>query len=73
MRGDDDLCDFSQHDGHPYYHVDPLAQIDHEYADFGTSLTINAEIKNEGVHEQLQNNLVEYLWAMKGKADGQID
>ena len=50
----------------------PLAQIDHEYADltadFGTYLTINAEIKNEGAHEQLQNDLVG-LWALKGQAD----
>ena len=66
-------ADPPQHDDHPYYHVGPLAQIDHEYADlttdFATFLTINAEIKDEGAHEQLQNDLVAHLWALKGQAD----
>ena len=57
--------DTPQHDDHPYYHVGPLDQIDDKYADLtadiGTYLAINAEIKNEGAHEQLQNDLVEYL------------
>ena len=48
-------ADPPQHDDHPYYHVGPLSHIDHEYADltadFGTYLTINDEIKNEGAAE----------------------
>ena len=70
-------ADPPQHDDHPYYHVGPLAEIDHEYADlaadFAIYLTMNAQIKNVGEHEQLQNDLVEHLWAIRGQADAQID
>ena len=66
-------ADPPQQADNPYYHQGPLAQIDHEYADltadFATFITINAEMKDKGAHEQLQNDLVAHLWALKGQAD----
>ena len=39
--------------------------------DFANYLTINAEIRDESVHEQLRNDLVAHLWAIKGQNAGQ--
>jgi hypothetical protein len=45
----------------------PLAEVDHELpADFADFLVIHAEIRDSNVHEQLQANLVEHLWRIKG-------
>jgi hypothetical protein len=47
----------------------PLAQFDHEVlADFGAFVAMHQEICDEHVHIQLQNDLVEHLWARKGNA-----
>jgi hypothetical protein len=35
-------------------------------ADFTDFLTMHAEIRDSNVHEQLQNDLVEYMWRVKG-------
>ncbi|KAK1652146.1 hypothetical protein QYE76_069951 [Lolium multiflorum] len=48
----------------PYECQGPLAEVDHELpADF---LAMHAEIRDSNVHEQLQADLVEHLWRIKG-------
>ncbi|KAK1663525.1 hypothetical protein QYE76_051684 [Lolium multiflorum] len=46
---------------------DPLAEVDHVVPpDFGDFLTIHAKTRDNNVHEQLQNDLVEHMWRAKG-------
>ena len=56
-------------DPHSYDHQDPLTAIDHqvptEFADF---LAMHMKIRDEIVHHQLQNDIVEHLWVRKGLA-----
>ncbi|KAK1645306.1 hypothetical protein QYE76_063111 [Lolium multiflorum] len=51
----------------PYECQGPLAEVDHELpADFADFLAMHAEIRDSNVHEQLQADLVEHLWRIKG-------
>jgi hypothetical protein len=51
----------------PYECVGPLAEVDHELpADFANFLVMHAEIRDNNVHDQLQADLVQYLWWIKG-------
>ena len=51
----------------PYECQGPLAEVDHELpADFADFLAMHAEIRDNNVYEQLQNDLVEHLWRVKG-------
>ncbi|KAK1631803.1 hypothetical protein QYE76_006118 [Lolium multiflorum] len=51
----------------PYECQGPLAEVDHELpADFADFLAMHAEIPDSNVHEQLQADLVEHLWRIKG-------
>jgi hypothetical protein len=51
----------------PYECEGPLAEVDHELpADFADFLAMHAEIRDSNVHEQLQADLVEHLWRIKG-------
>lgn len=51
----------------PYECEGPLAEVDHELpADFTDFLAMHAEIRDNNIHEQLQNDLVEHMWRIKG-------
>ncbi|KAK1647212.1 hypothetical protein QYE76_065017 [Lolium multiflorum] len=50
----------------PYECQGPLAEVDHELPDFADFLAMHAEIRDSNVHEQLQADLVEHLWRIKG-------
>jgi hypothetical protein len=53
----------------PYECQGPLAKVDHQVpADFTNFLTMQAEIHDTTVHIQLQRDLVEHLWRLKGEA-----
>ncbi|KAK1663445.1 hypothetical protein QYE76_051604 [Lolium multiflorum] len=53
----------------PYECEGPLAEVDHELpADFANFLAMHAEIRDSNVHDQLQADLVEHLWRIKGNA-----
>jgi hypothetical protein len=44
----------------------PLAEFDHELpADFADFLAMHAEIRDNNVHEQFQNNLIKHMWRIK--------
>ena len=56
-------------DPHLYEFQAPLAAIDHNVtADFGEYLAMHTEIRDEVVHNQLQHDLMEHLWMLKGLA-----
>ncbi|KAK1662736.1 hypothetical protein QYE76_050895 [Lolium multiflorum] len=45
----------------------PLAEVNHELpGDFADFLAMHAEIRDNNVHDQLQTDLVEHLWRIKG-------
>ena len=45
----------------------PLAEVDHDVpADFADFVDMHAEIRDSNIHEQLQNDLVEHMWRVKG-------
>ena len=47
----------------------PLADVDHEVpADWTDYITTQMEIRDEGIHQLLQNDLLEHLWVHKGLA-----
>ncbi|KAK1607251.1 hypothetical protein QYE76_030924 [Lolium multiflorum] len=51
----------------PYECEGPLAEVDHELpADFADFLAMHAKIRDSNVHDQLQADLVEHLWRIKG-------
>ncbi|KAK1697729.1 hypothetical protein QYE76_014426 [Lolium multiflorum] len=53
----------------PYECEGPLAEVDHELpADFADFLAMHAKIHDSNVHDQLQADLVENLWRIKGNA-----
>ncbi|KAK1652200.1 hypothetical protein QYE76_070005 [Lolium multiflorum] len=63
---DDRKNDARTHVG-PYECQDPLAEVDHDlYADFTDFLTMHVEILDSNVHDQLQTDLVEHIWMIKG-------
>jgi hypothetical protein len=53
----------------PYECQGPLVEVDHqvpaEFADFSAR---HAEIHDTTIHTQLQHDLVEHLWRLKGEA-----
>ena len=56
-------------DPFPYEFQGPLADTDHNVTtDFGEYLAMHTEIRDEGVHNQLQHDLMEHLWMLKGLA-----
>ena len=56
-------------DDQPYEYMGPLADVEHEVsAEFGAFLAMHQEICDEQVHDQLQEDLVEHLWVLKGNA-----
>ena len=53
----------------PYECQGPLAEVDHEVpADIVDYLVRHAEIRDTNVHDQLQSDLIEHLWMLKGMA-----
>jgi hypothetical protein len=51
---------------HPFDQQCPLAQVDHQVpAEFHAFLWMHAEICDEQVHCQLQDDLAEHLWLRK--------
>ena len=56
-------------DTEPYYRQGPLAQVDHQLPTTWTAfLNIRQKIRNALMHQQLQQDLVEHLWRLKGNA-----
>ena len=56
-------------DTEPYYKQGPLAQVDHHLpATWTAFLNMCQEIRDPLVHQQLQQDLVEHLWRLKGNA-----
>ncbi|XP_010233156.1 uncharacterized protein LOC100845782 [Brachypodium distachyon] len=74
----DCLCDHAQHDHReragmsvfdtePYERMNPLANVDHQVpAAFAAFLGRRQEIRDAGTHQQLQDDLVEHLWRLRG-------
>ena len=53
----------------PYYLQFPLAQVDHQIsANWTDYLNMRQEIRDPQVHQELQHDLVEHLWRLKGEA-----
>ena len=53
----------------PYYRQGPLAKVDHQLpATWTAYLSMRQEIRDPQVHHQLQQDLVEHLWRLKGDA-----
>ena len=51
----------------PYYRQGSLAQVDHQLpATLTAYLNMCQEIRDPRVHHQLQQDLVEHLWRIKG-------
>ena len=56
-------------DTKPYLNQGPLAVVDHQIpADWTTYLNMRQEIRDQQVHHQLQQDLVDHLWMRKGNA-----
>ena len=56
-------------DTEPYYWQGPLAEVDHQLpATWTANLNMCQEIQDPWVHQQLQQDLVEHLWRIKGDA-----
>jgi hypothetical protein len=54
-------------DTKPYHHQGPLVTVDHHVAAaFAAFLAMCQEIRDANTHRQLQDNLVEHLWMLKG-------
>ena len=59
-------------DTEPYYRQGPLAQVDDQLpATWAAFLNMRQEIRDPQVHQELQHDLVEHLWRLKG--DGGLD
>jgi hypothetical protein len=55
-------------DDHPYDYQGPLAEVDNQVsAEFGAFIVMHHAIHDKYVHQQLQDDLVEHLWARRGK------
>ena len=60
-------------DTEPYYRHGPLAQVDHQLPTTWTAfLNMRQEIRDPHVHQQLQQDLVEHLWRLKGNAGNDV-
>ena len=56
-------------DTEPYYRQGPLAEVDHQLpATWTAYLSMRQEIRDPQVHHQLQKDLIEHLWRLKGDA-----
>ena len=56
-------------DTESYYRQVPLAQVDHQLpAIWVAFLNMRQEIRDPQMHQQLQYDLVEHLWRLKGNA-----
>ena len=56
-------------DTEPYHRQGPLAQVDHQLpATWTAYLNMRQEIRDPQVHHQLQKDLIEHLWRLKGDA-----
>jgi hypothetical protein len=54
-------------DDRPHNYQGPIAKVDHEVpVEFGAFIAIHREILDEQVHVQLQDDLVNHLWARRG-------
>jgi hypothetical protein len=54
-------------DPKPYHRHGPLATLDQQVpAVFATFLAMRQEIRDENTHSQLQDDLMEHLWMLKG-------
>ena len=54
-------------DTEPYHRQGPLAQVDHQLpATWTAYLSVRQEIRDPQVHHQLQQDLIEHLWRLKG-------
>ena len=52
-----------------YYRQSPLAEVDHQLpATWTAYLSMRQEIRDPQVHHQLQKDLIEHLWRLKGDA-----
>jgi hypothetical protein len=55
------------YDSEPYHRHGPLAILDqHVPTAFAAFLAMCREIRDENTHSQLQDDLVEHLWMLKG-------
>jgi hypothetical protein len=55
------------YDPEPYHRRGPLATLDQLVpAAFAAFLATHQEIQNANTHSELQDNLVEHLWMLKG-------
>ncbi|KAK1686479.1 hypothetical protein QYE76_047327 [Lolium multiflorum] len=53
----------------PYHRLGPLAQLDDQVtASWASFLAMRQEIRDSRVHQELQDDLVDHLWARKGAA-----
>ena len=56
-------------DTEPYYRQGPLAEVHHQLpATWTAYLSMRQEIRDPQVHHQLQQDLIEHLWRLKGDA-----
>ena len=54
-------------DTEPYHRQGPLAQVDHQLPAAWTAyLSMRQEIRDPQVHHQMQQDLIERLWRLKG-------
>ena len=68
---EDPVNDVDEHRNRIYYNRDDLVvEIGHNVAaDWSDFIAMHMEIRDEGPHNQLQNDLVEHLWERKGMAE----
>ena len=60
-------------DTEPYYRQGPLAEVDHQLpATWTAYLSMRQEIRDPQVHEELQQDLMEHLWRLKGNAGNDV-
>ena len=53
----------------PYEYVGPLAHVDHQVpAEFADFLAMHGEIRDRDMHFQLQADLIEHLWNLRGQS-----
>ena len=54
-------------DTEPYFRQGPLAAVDHQVpVAWAAFLNMRQEIRDPQVHQELQHDLVEHLWRLKG-------